>query len=354
VNTRNLHTSMAALAEEVLVVDLRNRVLTSSHRTTVRRRILVAAAAAVATVAAASCVACAGVSQGAIAPAPTVAAEPSRGALKNAVRVPRRLFYLGNERELQRLDGSTTSPMFEARTRSCGLTVSPDRTRIAYVISDGGGATGDLVVAGLTGSGRRTVLTDVSCMGGNSPLWLPGSRQLLLTQGNGAPRTVVDVATRRVGATPLKNVRGYVAWSANGSYVAYAETGKIVVARRDGTVVRRVAHGDESPAGGFSVQGVSGDGTRVVAGVRNTDPGFVRTGKTVVDLRTGDTVPLPRSIAPKDPFQAAIYFLPDDNLLVRVVKGKIHMLYAVSPAGQVRDSRAEPSGLRTVKLLPSF
>jgi hypothetical protein len=363
-----LHNYLAEMAEEVTLVDLRDRVRASSRRATVRRRAVLASSAAVVAVAVVSGAAWAGlprspdngvtpVAPGSPAPsvAPSVSSTPSKSAptTTTPVTVPERLFYLALSGKLQRLDGSSSVEVFVPRTPSCGLIVSPDRTRIAYVVADGGGATGDLIVARPDGSGQKTVSGGVACTGGESPVWQPGSRKILLRQGNRGPRVVVDVATRKVGVTPLRDVPGYVAWSPNGAYVAYAEDGKIVVARPDGTVVHRVAHADESPAGGFSVQGVSDDGGRVVVGLQNTDPDIIRTGFRLVDATNGRDVDLPPDIAPGDRLRAAIYPAPGNRLLVRVEDGAVHKLYMVGPDGKVLDSRTEPADLRTATLLTS-
>jgi hypothetical protein len=354
-----LHDYMADLAEEVTLVDLRDRVRTSSRRATVRRRVLLTSSAAVAVVAIAAGVAWAGQPrQGghevnpatSESPVPSAAPSSPPSSASSTAPMPQRLFYLSLTGKLLRKDGGE---LFAPRTKSCGLVLSPDRNRIAYVVADGGGATGDLIVARPDGTGKKTVLHDVTCTGGNSHGWLPGSRKILLRQGNTAKRVVVDVQTATISESPLATVNDYLAWSPNGDYVAYAENGEIVVARPDGTVVHRVAHGEETPTGGFSVQGVTDDGQRVVVGMMNSDPGFVRAGFRVVDVVRGTNIAL--AVVPEESILgAAIHPLPGNNLLVRIEAGSGHKLYLVGADGQVLDSRTEPAGLRTATLIAPY
>jgi hypothetical protein len=259
------------------------------------------------------------------------------------------LYYLAQDGGLLRADGTE---LFSPSGPSCGLTVSPDRSSVAWTAVDGGGAVGDLIVARLDGTHRKTVLSGVSCTGGNTPTWLPGSHHLLLTQGNAAKRIALDVSTGKTGNTPLANVTGYVAWSPNGKYVAYAKSGKIVVARSDNAVVHSVAHGSESPTGGFSVQGVSDDGSRVVVGVLNSDPDQIRTGLQLVDTTTGKNVNLPGDVAPADRFRAAIQPAPGNAMVVRIEGTATHTLFLIGSDHTIHDTRTEPEALRTATLLP--
>lgn len=368
--TNELHHYLAAMAEEVIPVDLRDRVLVSSRRATVRRRVIVASSAAVAVVAIASGVAWAGqpgprntdvvpAVSGSPTPAPTTpsASPPSTRTSPPAPprsdppgpAVPDRLIYL-DQKELQRLNADgTTDPLFEARTDSCGLVVSPDRGHIAYVVSDGGGATGDLIVGrGLTGESPKTILRNVSCMGGTSPVWAGRSGKLIVKQGNAGRRVTVDM-TGRIGPTPFTNVEGYLAFSLNGQHVAYRnQDGQIVVAGPDGALERSFDHKDESPTGGFSVQGVSDDGKRVVVGLRNTDPDIVRTGFQLVDAQTGRDIDLPAAVTGPDRKAADITFMSGSDLLLRA-NGKLHRL--TRDGADIIDTRTEPAGLSGAQLL---
>jgi TolB protein len=368
---------MADLADEVQPVDLRDRVRASSRRLAVRRT-AVAATAVVAALVVASGVAWAGLSgmggpdrqpadssPSAPTPGPTTpTAVPSSAVpttsspTPNATAsggIPSTLYYLtfdGTRQHLRVWQQGQVREILSPRTAACGLAVSPNHKRVAWTTTDGGGATGDLVVARIDGTGQRTVLRGVSCTGGNAPFWLPDSRHMLIAQGNTAPRVLVDVDTGALTSTPLTGVIEYVAWSPNGRRVAYASHGEIVVARPDGTVDHRVRHGDETPTGGFSVQGISDDGLVAVIGIRNTDPDQIRTGYRLVNTVTGKTIPLPGEVAPTTATQASVYPLTDGQLLLRVRRSSEHTLYLINANGKVTAHKAEPAALGNAILLP--
>jgi hypothetical protein len=357
---------LADLAEEVQTpVDMRDRVLVSSRRATVRRRLLLAGSAAATVVVIASGVAWAGLpgqrtgkgqvasssSPSATAEAPRKAAPPKTAPTRTAssappqAGVPYRLLYLTADGGLKNADGTT---VFTPETDACGLTASPGGALIAYVTADGGGPTGDLIVAGQDGSEPRIVLGDVACMGGTGPVWMPDGESLLVRQRNTGPRVVVRLDTGRTQKTPFRDVQGYLVRSPSGNFFAYQEDDTIVVARPDGTVVHRRPHGDETPTGGFSVQGVSDDGSRVVVGMNNTDPGFVRNGFRLVDMTTGRNLRLPVPVSPPGPERVAIHPLGGNRLLIRS-DGRLHL---VSGDGRVLGNSTEPAALRNATLLP--
>jgi hypothetical protein len=264
--------------------------------------------------------------------------------------VPAALYYqaAGAHYALRRLaDYRSVRTTYMPPGTVCGLYLSPDGRRVAWVAVDGGGATGDLIVAGSDGQGRRTLLTNVVCTAENVPVWMPDSIGLLIQQDYQAPRRLVDVDTGEVHASPLAATQGDIAWSPNGEFVAYQDNGRIVVARPDGTIVHRVAHGDETPTGGFTVQGVADDGRRVVVGMRPSDPGQVRTGFRLVDVVTGKNLTVPHATAN----DAAIYPGPGNTLLVRSGAKDGHHLYLIGADGAVLDQRAEPPSLGEATLL---
>jgi len=372
----NLRDELAGLADEVRATDLRDRVRASSRRVTVRRRIVITSSALAAAVALVGGIAWSGVfalHPGYVEPAaPAGPATPRQGTAVRAypslpgapppgsastpvppsdLKVPNELFYLSREGGLQRLDGTTATPTVQPSGVSCGLTVSPDHAWIAYVTANGSGALGDLVVSGADGADPRTVLHGVACTGGNSPVWHPDAQEMLVQRGNTAPREAVDVFNGAISATPFSAVTGYLTWSPYGNYAAYADGDLIVVARADGTVVHRVRHGGLTPTGGFSVQGVSDDGRKVVLGMRNTDPYPIRTGFQLVDATTGQDVLLPAELKLTDPKQAAVYFSTAGGILVRVPSGNGHTLHMLTPSGSITDSRTEPAALGTATLI---
>ncbi|BEL02543.1 hypothetical protein Q0Z83_007340 [Actinoplanes sichuanensis] len=349
----NLPEHLADLADEVVTPpDMRDRVLASSRRATTRRRARLAGSAAAAVLVIASGVAWAGL-PGSSRSGPVEVAAPSSSPpplpgpdpTTHGATVPDRLFYLAADGRLQLLrdDGKVTT-LFTPDGETCGLTVSLDGRRIAWVAADGGGATGDLIVAEPDGSHRRTVRTGVACTGGNSPVWMPGGRHLLVRPGNTAPRVLVDTVSGVTSPSSFRHVSGYLAWSPTGSRVAYRDGADIVVARPDGAEVRRVAHGDESPTGGFSVQGVSDDGRWVVVGMQNSDPDLIRTGFRVVDVESGGVVDPTRGITGK---LTQVRPSADGNLLFRA-GGRLGL---TGPPDDIHVIWPEPAVLRTATLL---
>jgi hypothetical protein len=139
--------------------------------------------------------------------------------------------------------------------------------------------------------------------------------------------------------------------SPGGEYAAWSENGTVMVSRSDGTVVHRFAHGDETPTGGFTVQGVSDDGRRVVLGMRPSDPASVRTGFRVVDTTSGKNVDLPREVRVTDLTSTQVHPVPGNQLLVRVDEGKQNRIYLLRDDGSIRDTRVEPASLHDALLL---
>jgi hypothetical protein len=357
-----LHQHLAGLAEEVVVVDLRDRVRQSSRRATTRRRILTVSASAAAVMAIAAGVAWAGVPRAAdhtvvpvtsaspTGPSPTGPAptEPSPSGPAPSTppastvltgTMPTQFFYLRDDR---RLVGAAS---FTAPAGTCGLSLSPDHTKVAYVTNRAGTFHGDLIVADLRGGSKVTVADDVLCSGGMHPQWL-SPRQLLIYHSDDFPgrRTMVDVRSGRPGSTPLDKVEDYVAASPNGEFVAYRRTGdRLVVARPNGKVVHTVPIGDVLHNGnGFAVLAVSDDGRRVAVGAMNTDPDVARTGTVVINTENGRQVELPgRS------YDREVLLPAGPNMVVRV-SGRLHL---VAPDGTILDRRAEPDSLRNAQLI---
>jgi hypothetical protein len=359
-----LNDYLGTLADDVRNVDLRDRVHAASRRVTIRRRIAVTAAAAAAVVAVASGIAVAGLpsAQRDRAPAVDIAPaspDPVRSGSEVAwTKIPPTLYYQvshpvgdGFRYDLWWWAGAETGLQFQPPGPACGMFPSPDQTRVAWVaVGDRPGATGDLYVAGTDGNSQTRLLYDVTCSGQDVPVWLD-SDTLLVGPGENQPRRVVDVLTgKTVDSSFPAGVAGPVV-SPNGQYAAWSENGKIVVARPDGTVVARIAHGDETPTGGFTVQGISDDGRRAVLGMRPSDPSAVRTGFRLVDTVTGENVDLPRGVRVTKPLSTEIYPAPGNQLVVRVDEGKQNRIYLLGGDGKILDTRTEPAALHDALLL---
>lgn len=343
--TGALSDGLADLAEEVKPVELLDRVRVSARRLAIRRAVL-ASTAIVAAIAAVSSVAWAALPQrgGPVQPA----TSPSATVTTEVTNVPETLFYVARDDKfhLFALNGTKASEVLSPKTGGCGLSVSPNGKRVAWTTGDGSGPGGDLIVSSIDGSGQRSVLSGVNCSGGDAPFWLPDSGHILVSKEDSGTRVLVDVNNGTVQDTPLGDVQGYVAWSRNGEYVAYTEDDKIVVARPDGSVVRRVAHNDEMPSEGFSVQGVSDDGTVAVLGMLNSDPTQIRGGFRMVDTTTGATIAFPEAVTPKEESDSGVYLLTGGQMLIRASNGdSVYTIYLISSDGKVLDQRAEPSVL---------
>ena len=252
------------------------------------------------------------------------------------------LYYLGGSGvHILGVGGSRDVP-YRGTVGQCGLSVSPDGTRLAWS-SPGGG---DLIVTNVHGSRDRTVATGVDCRGGGRiHLWSPDSQRLLFYPQDATERRQVDITTGTVSDTPFADAV-YIAFSPNGQFAAYEQDGDIVVARAsDGSVVRRIAHHDELVPPGFSVQGISDDGRYAVAGVDASDPGTLRFGHQVVDTLTGADVALPGA-GGTNPFAIAVYPLPAGNWLVRHKSDVV--LTIVSPGAEVVGYVTEPFELSQI------
>ncbi len=335
----NLQDYMAELAEEVRPVDLRDQVLASSRRATVRRRVANGVAVSVVALAVVGGIA------SAQRPAPLEnQVPPATPSPTSTARLPEKLFYLAyvdGRQSLKVLDGATTRNLFSPPVNSCGLTVSPDGRHAAWVTS-----AGDLMVAAPAGTGARALLNEVTCGGATAVHWLPASTHVLVHRGS--TTVSVEVASGSVGdhdgASPD------YAWSPNGKFIAEEQTGEIIVMRPGGEVVHQVRYVSETPAGGSDVQGVSDNGRYVVMGLRNTDPAKTGTGYRLLDATTGANVDLPDEAVPAGSKQAALYPMRGNRLLVRS-EGRLHLL---GPDLLVLDSRPEPADLRTATLLPPY
>jgi hypothetical protein len=335
----NLQDYMAELAEEVRPVDLRDQVLASSRRATVRRRVANGVAASVVALAVAGGIAWAQ------RPAPLEnQVPPATPATTSTARLPDKLFYLAyvdGRHSLKVLEGATSRNLFSPPANSCGLTVSPDGRHAVWVTS-----AGELMAAAPAGTNARALLSEVTCSGATAVHWLPASTHVLVNRG---PTMVsVEIATGSVGdhdgASP------YYAWSPNGKFIAEEQTGEIIVMRPGGEVVHQVAYVSETPYGGSDVQSVSDNGRYVVMGLRNTDPQRIGTGYRLVDATTGANVDLPDEAVPAGSKQAALYPARGNRLLVRS-EGRLHLL---GPDLKMIDSRPEPADLRTATLLPPY
>jgi len=351
-----LRTDLADLADEVLLVDLRDRSLAGSRRIRNRRAVVGSALAVALVVAGVAFLARPGRHEALPPVAPTVTQAPTPDPTATvpspisptlgpqsvwaAQSLPGTTFFLltanGESPDSLRIgigtlgDGQLRTRWFGDMPRSdClgpTLSISPDGTRIAWLVGDAGGAGGEVVVSSLSGGAPRRLAGPIGC--GTRPYWLPDSRSLaVFTPDRGFGR--IDVETDAFAPLP-ERFAGYVAWSANGEFVAYGEGGAIVVETAGGTVKYRVPYDIGCCTGGFSVQGVSIDGRYVGVNYAPSDPGGVGGTMRVVDLTSGREIGLP-GVSPSQAL-SHVLFAGDGSLLVQTRSedetGILHLLTA--------------------------
>ncbi|BCB84203.1 TolB-like translocation protein [Phytohabitans suffuscus] len=243
--------------------------------------------------------------------------------------VPGRLVYVRVGAEIEVItvtDGVTKTTSFGARVLGDRLaTVSPDGTMVALVhpTKDLTEYPGDLVVV-RPGGARKVVARDVAWGGGVAPVWTPDSRRLLVSitemrdGAAGAPRIGYVDATSGgfTGQDLYKDFPHYLTWSANGSFRAHAEDRTIMVARADGTVVRRFSVAGQPECDRecpYAVQSISDDGRYVATAIGNTDPTRVIGATIVLDTTNGRRVAIATSVTGI----REIFFRADNSLVVQ-------------------------------------
>ncbi len=230
--------------------------------------------------------------------------------------------------------------------------VSPDGRRLAVIESPAGRQVGELVVME-PGGKRRTLARQVFWGGGVHPVWTPDSRGVLVQIRNVWTRVdAATGATTRVAGLDAGN--GYITWSADGTWRAYAvDARRIAVSRPDGTDVRQASVAglpdcEETAACPFAVQAVSDDGRYVALGRGTTDPSHTEEAHLVLDVRTGRPVGLPQVIGYVD----KVYFRPGGGLLVRGGSGSgAGMLFLLDAAGSVAGTTPDPVVEDSVRLV---
>ncbi|MEV4509577.1 hypothetical protein AB0K00_11535 [Dactylosporangium sp. NPDC049525] len=377
INSQRFHTDLAEIAELANPVDLHDRVILGSRRQTQRRNVLVSLAAVVVVAAGGVAFAMAPQQGGTAEPGatPTTAptsqtagpeTSPTRGAADVSARLtlgpwasssgksslPGTLFYLtgavsgSNEPiKINVLAGGTlrtATLQGEAGPYDCArqsIVFSPDGTQVAWVEGDTRGSSGGaLVVASLQGGGQKVVAGGpVRCEGGSGPKWMPNSRELVVSAARDTGVNIVNVSTG--ASTPAPAAWGdYLAWSANGAYVAYGEQNSIVVATATGTVVKRVPYDINCCTGGFSVQSISNDGRYVGVSFRNSDPTTVRNAMKIVDMTTGKDVDLGRT--------------PPPNGSIEVILTGADRLFAIKVTKTSTDVELDYAGNQESKSIP--
>jgi hypothetical protein len=271
-----LRAGLADLAEQVTVVDLRDRALRSSHRIAIRRTML-GGVAALAVLAAAGGTAFAVLPQrhNALPPAvvnPTGSPSPSPVASATAEAssatsspaapaiaapsktMPGLYFYQADDQSgatkhqiLYRAAGGSwrvvstlTPPTVTGPAGPPPLIPSPDRKTDAWIMDDGG-----LQVAAPDATHVRTLTTVTTvdnCLSGQgAAVWTGDSRRLVYVQKSADGKANVVKAANADGsgshtvATGSLDASCSVATSGDGRTVGYLAAGKLTVAKADGT-----------------------------------------------------------------------------------------------------------------------
>jgi hypothetical protein len=301
--TDQLRHALNALASEVEVVDLRQRVHATTRRLAMRHA--TAAAAGVAVLVGATAITAVRVfatEEGAALPgaveasASCAVAEPrgpwrDPGDWATLTPVPSidELFYLAREpaRDTGVLRLVSWQPGMEAPVPRCELraeaaknaNVSPDGRWVTWVSDDGA-----LHIADLTGRENDRILRRDVDGERLAPVWSPDARRLIVRDVSaGVDRAVVgviDIANGRFTRLRhnLPDAR-YLVWSADGTAIAFVTPdGGLVVADPDGSRQQPIQHLDEvlKGRGVVGLQSLSGptkpDDTRWLA-ITVGDPG---------------------------------------------------------------------------------
>jgi hypothetical protein len=237
-----------------------------------------------------------------------------------------------------------------ADTDALGVTLSPDGKQIAYVQG------GSVKVAGIDGSGGKTVLSGVDgeCA---EPNWSADASRVTAAQGGKAG----TVATAGGVFTPFPTaVTGcHVLLSADGSTIAYATgDGGIMVAHADGSAPHAVpklgADGGATRRRSNHPMSVSADGKLLAIFVQqgesseggDSGAGRALVANEIVDAATGAAVTLPVT----GELEQA-YFLPKGGLLVRTQEKDSLTVTLLSADLKVIGHAVEPPALTAAVLL---
>ncbi|MFG1838361.1 TolB family protein [Micromonospora sp. NPDC049175] len=385
-NDERLRLDLTDLADEVTVVDLRDRTLRTSRRLGIQRAVATSAAALV-LVAAAAGTALAIRPNGSPVPlpadTPSVTATPSPSPTRSPSNSPSappsggssaiaptvaigRLFYgpaevtgakTANLRSWRPGDNPAQLLALPDLAWKGNVSVSSDGRRVAWVDSDG--SSNNLFVANADGSDRRKVRSDVDpyCV---TTVWSPDGRQLLFreTKPNaaGGPGRYGVLEARSTG----KGVRWWTTepeachalWSADGQTIALNTDAGVALYGTDGTT-KRVVPGF-SPDGWRSndIASLSPDGSRIALLRKKAagDAGDVARDlrvNVVLDTRTGKEIRLP--LGGRELRQ--VYFQTDGSMVVRVRDGSGHAVLLVHANGSKISETAEPASLKDMQIL---
>ncbi|SCL16073.1 hypothetical protein GA0070624_0915 [Micromonospora rhizosphaerae] len=373
-NHDRLRLDLAALADEVTPVDLRDRALRTSRRLGIQRAVATSAAALVVLAAATGTALAirpngqppapqpAGPSVTSTwppvevtpTPAPSRASTEPSGSPSTSTATPPSVltgtrYYLEKtspEARIHAIRGRSDQVVYRiaAPTWGCELntvTISPDGKRVAWVQdSTDGGITGVLLLGAPGQPSSRTLLSGVTCVDSNALVW-KGNDHLMVRQR--LRPVLIDVAAGKpVGGDPGQETDR--CWSVDGRWLAAKSDGKPYVTDGQTTRTFRYTPPAEEAAkwGGWRARSVSLDGRYVSIGWVGTDPSRRDGSFTVVDTVTSKVIDLPVSGKVE-----SIQFTADFRVLVRQAARIVVLDSGFRKLGEV----AEPRDVQKLTLL---
>ncbi|MBM0275757.1 TolB-like translocation protein [Micromonospora tarensis] len=391
-NDQRLRLDLSELAEEVTVVDLRDRTLRTSRRLGIQRAVATSAAALVLIAAATgtafairpdqspnpqpadtpSVTATPSPTQPPSPPASTSAGDPpgtspGSGSSTNTSAVKfGKLVYgpaeltgaeAANLRSWRPGDNPVRLLALPELALKGNVSVSPDGRRVAWVDSDGN--SNNLFVANVDGSDRQKVRSDVDpyCV---TAVWSPDGRQLLFreTKANdaGGPGRygVLDVRStaKTVRWWATEPAACHALWSADGRTIAMNTDLGVTLYATDGTTRRVVPGFSRDGWRSNDVASLSPDGSRVALlrekpGGDDGDVARDLRVNVVLDTRTGKSVALP--LGGRELWQ--LHFQTDGSMVVRVRAGNGYAVLLVDEDGRKISETAELAAFRDMQIL---
>lgn len=390
-NDQRLRLDLTELAEEVTVVDLRDRTLRASRRLGIQRAVATTAAALVLIAAATGTAFAIRPDQSpaplpadtpsvTATPTPTQSASPtpststsdapgsppSGGSGTNTPTVKIGKLFYGSAEATDATTtnlrswrpGADTARLLALPDMSAvvNANVSPDGRRVAWVDTADGGQ-GTLYLQNVDGSGKQSLRADVdpNCV---PPTWSPDSRHLLFREvkpsGEPGRHGVLDTRGGKDTVTwwAGENLGCHGLWSADGQTIAMRVDGEVALFDPDGRQRRTVPGFSRSAGWCDDVTSLAPDGSRIALyrpkpGEDGTDVARDLRVNSVLDTGTGKQVALPlggRTLR-------QVYFQTDGSMVVRVQDGSGYAVLLVDEDGRKISETAEPAALKDMRIL---
>jgi hypothetical protein len=244
--------------------------------------------------------------------------------------------------------GTDTTVTIAADAGPCpfnSAVISPDGSQIAWVSTADSNGHGTLMVSDLAGTHRRTLPSDVRCVGSRSLIWRDPSRISVTPAADIRQRVLLDAATGK----SVGNEDQVSAWSEDGAWLAATDGngGPIVMPKGSPGTARKYTYtppADEAEHyDGWSARSVSVDGRYVSVGWNATDPSRNLGSFAVVDTVASKVVTLPVTGA-----VSSVHFQADGTVLVRLASGQLVLL---DQHFTVLERATEPAAVHNLLLL---